>query len=60
MDKIEFLQNQNIDLSKRCEEFRIALRQCIKVLKGWHGSEAFEIYYNYSPEMKLIRKALPK
>lgn len=36
-----------------------ALKQCIKVLRDWHGHEAFETYYNNAPEMKLIREALP-
>jgi len=35
-----------------------ALVQAVKVIKMWHGDEVFDIYYNCSPEMKLIREAL--
>jgi len=37
-----------------------ALKKCIEVLRLWHGPEAFEIYYDHSPEMKPIRDVLPK
>jgi len=37
---------------------RQALLQAVKVIKQWHGDEVFDIYYNHSPEMKMIREAL--
>jgi hypothetical protein len=65
-ERIDFLKGQNLDLIKMLKESKeghkqciIALKQCIKVLKSWHGPEAFEIYYDNAPEMKLIRKILP-
>ena len=36
----------------------IALSQCIKLLRQWHGIECFDIYYKKSPEMKLIRELI--
>ena len=44
-----------MNYEKRLER---ALRQCVEVLKGWHGEDMFDIYYNHSPEMKLTREAL--
>ena len=57
--KIEFLKDQNTDLNKVCIIQKTALKQCIKVLREWHGHDAFEIYYDHSPEMRLVRKVLP-
>lgn len=37
---------------------REALIACVRVAKAWHGEIAFDIYYDHSPEMKLIREAL--
>lgn len=37
-----------------------ALEQCVAVAKTWHGDDAFDIYFNHSPEMKLVRNALGK
>ena len=44
---------------KKREQYELALKQCIEVAKGWHGDEAWEIYYKNAPEMELIRKAMP-
>jgi len=59
MQQVEFLKNQNLDLSLSCQDLRQALKQCIRVLRMWHGPESFEIYYDNAPEMALIRKAFP-
>ena len=37
-----------------------ALEQAVSVIKVWHGPEVFDIYFNHSPEMKLIRDVLGK
>jgi len=37
-----------------------ALEQCVRVAQMWHGDDAFDIYFNHSPEMKLVRDALGK
>lgn len=37
-----------------------ALEQCVRVAQMWHGDDAFDIYFNHSPEMKLIRDAIGK
>ena len=46
---------------------RNALKQCVRVLRVWHAmpqkpgdDDAFDLYFNHSPEMKLIRDALGK
>ena len=39
---------------------RQALEQCVRVVKQWHGDDAFDLYFNHSPEMKLIRDVLGK
>lgn len=39
-------------------QYRAALEQCVNVAKAWHGDEAFDIYFNHSPEMKPIRELL--
>lgn len=46
---------------------RKALEQCVRVCRDWHAMpgkpgphDAFDIYFNHSPEMKLIRDALGK
>lgn len=44
---------QNVRLRK-------ALEQCVNVTKVWHGEDAFDLYFNHSPEMKLIRDVLGK
>lgn len=41
-------------------KLRKALQQCVAVAKAWHGDDAFDIYFNHSPEMKLIRDVLGK
>lgn len=41
-------------------QLRLALQQCVAVTEMWHGKEAFDLYFNHSPEMKLIRDALGK
>jgi len=43
---------------QRVLELEQALKQCVNVLKQWHGDDAFDIYFNHSPEMALIREAL--
>jgi hypothetical protein len=53
-----------------CEEnfkLRKALEQCVRVCRDWHAMpgkpgphDAFDIYFNHSPEMKLIRDVLGK
>jgi hypothetical protein len=42
------------------EELLSALRAAVPIIKAWHGDEVFDIYYEYSPEMKPIREALAK
>lgn len=37
-----------------------ALRESIDLIKSWHGPEAWDIYYEHSPEMKRLRAALAK
>lgn len=49
---MEALQ-QNLKLRK-------ALEQCVAVAKSWHGDDAWGIYFNHAPEMKLIRDVLGK
>ena len=46
---------------------RKALEQAVRVIRVWHAmpqkpgdDDAFDIYFNHSPEMKLIRDALGK
>jgi hypothetical protein len=39
---------------------RKALEQAVRVINQWHGDDVFDLYYNHSPEMKLIRDALGK
>lgn len=34
------------------------LSNAVGIIKIWHGSEAWEIYYNNAPEMKEIRETL--
>jgi len=58
-DAYRFLKDQNTDLNKVCIIQKTALKQCIKVLREWHGHDAFEIYYDHSPEMRLVRNVLP-
>ena len=43
---------------QRVLELEKALKQCVEVLKFWHGDDAFDLYFNHSPEMALIREAL--
>lgn len=50
--------NFEVDLPEK-PTYRAALEQCICVLRQWHGPEAFEIYYDRSPEMALVRAKLP-
>ena len=40
-------------------QLRAALKQCVAVLRQWHGEEVFDIYYNHAPEMRLVREAMP-
>jgi len=40
-------------------QLRDALKQCVAVLRQWHGEEVFDIYYNHAPEMQAVREALP-
>lgn len=37
----------------------VGLRQCVRVVRQWHGEEVFETYYRHAPEMRLVREALP-
>ena len=44
-----------------------ALEQSVRVIRVWHAmpqkpgdDDAFDLYFNHSPEMKLIRDALGK
>jgi hypothetical protein len=50
------------DLARQLERDRArlieALEQAVSVIKVWHGPEVFDIYFNHSPEMKLIRDML--
>jgi hypothetical protein len=46
---------------------RQALEQAVRVIRVWHAmpgkpgdDDAFDIYFNHSPEMKLIRDVLGK
>jgi len=32
------------------------LIKAVTIIRQWHGKEAFEIYYNMSPDMKSIRQ----
>jgi hypothetical protein len=41
-------------------KLRKALEQCVSVAKAWHGDDDFDLYFNHSPEMKLIRDVLGK
>ena len=47
------------------DELKAALKQAVKVIRVWHAmpqkpgdDDAFDLYYNHSPEMKPIRDAL--
>lgn len=59
IEKIEFMKNQITDINNANAELKLALKKCVEVLKMWHGPEAFEIYYDHSPEMAPIRRVLP-
>lgn len=37
---------------------QIILCRAVSVIRDWHGEEAFDIYYDSSPEMEPIRKEL--
>ena len=39
-------------------DLRLALQQCVAVVEMWHGGEAFDLYFNNSPEMQVIRNVL--
>ena len=48
-------------------KLRKALEQCVRVARTWHAmpqkpgdDDAFDIYFNHAPEMKLIRDVLGK
>lgn len=60
MDAYKDAVEQNMKLRK-------ALEQCVQVLRLWHAmpqkpgdDDAFDLYFNHSPEMKLIRDVLGK
>lgn len=53
MDPYKEAIEQNLKLRK-------ALEQCVRVAKMWHGDDAFDLYFNHSPEMKLVRDVLGK
>ena len=38
----------------------VSLIECVKVARAWHGVAAFDIYYNHSPEMRIVRETLAK
>ena len=57
-DQYKEAVEQNLRLRK-------ALQQAVSVIRVWHGmpqkpgdDDAFDLYYNHSPEMKLIRDVL--
>lgn len=59
-DQYKEAVEQNLKLRK-------ALEQCVRVCREWHAmphkpgpNDDFDIYFNHSPEMKLIRDALGK
>lgn len=68
MESGKTMLDQQLDISEDAlsmvaEEYQEsirALKQCINVLRQWHGPEAFEIYYDHSPEMALVREVLPE
>lgn len=35
-----------------------ALIDSVRVMRQWHGKEAFDIYFNHAPEMKSVRDTL--
>lgn len=49
-----------IALHDQVHKLTKALEQCVQVTKAWHGDDAFDLYFNHSPEMKLIRDVLGK
>jgi len=53
MDAYKEAVEQNLKLRK-------ALEQCVRVVRQWHGDDVFDIYFNHSPEMKLVRDVLGK
>jgi hypothetical protein len=55
------------DAAQRILQLTKALEQSVRVVRVWHAmpqkpsdADAFDLYFNHSPEMKLIRDALGK
>lgn len=55
------------DAALRILQLTKALEQSVRVVRAWHAmpqkpgdDDAFDLYFNHSPEMKLIRDALGK
>lgn len=57
-DTLKALKADPLTDAQPIEVWRSALRQCVRIAQAWHGDEAFDIYYNHSPEMKPIRELL--
>lgn len=45
---------------QRVLQLEKALGQAVAVIKLWQGGDAFDLYFNHSDEMKLIRDVLGK
>lgn len=58
METLKAVQAGPSSAAGQVGQYRAALVQCVSVAKAWHGEEAFDIYFNHSPEMKLIRELL--
>ena len=60
-DDERFANARLIVRSVNChDELLAALKQAKDIIKIWHGSNAWEIYDNQSPEMKMINAAILK
>lgn len=53
--EIATLRSRIEELEAENERLREALIAAIRVCRDWHGPEAFDIYYNHSPEMRAVR-----
>lgn len=59
IDNSRRLRLQRADnLEVKNQELVKALKKSVEVIKQWHGNDVFDIYFNQSPEMESIRKAL--
>jgi len=54
IDKLEAIETR-----LRSENARLldGLNAAVEVIRQWHGQEAWDLYYNHSPDMKPIREA---